>query len=885
VDSGRWDQIQTVFLEAVARPEPERMFWLESACGADRSLMSQVLAMLKADYRASSLLDRGLPDVAYQTVGTSFDPIVSREFGPYRLKEILGEGGMGVVWLAERVDAGNPVAIKFLPHAGLSPARRERFAEEIKTLAKLKHPFIARLYDAGTLSDGTPWFVMEYVEGVDLTHYCQQKQRSVKALLRLFRSVCEAVRYAHGQEIIHRDLKPSNIMVETDGTPKLLDFGIAKKLLNMEEQSVERTNAVLRFMSRDYAAPEWAGDGTVGPFTDVYSLGVILYSMLTGRLPFETAEGSPKTWNSRAESNPERPSLVFQRFVADERERKPWERRELGHLCLKAMHRDAKERYQSVEALIRDIDHYLNGEPLEARPDTLRYRARKFVGRHRVPVMAASLAFTLIVAISVLFTARLAKERNAALAQAARVQRIETFMTDLFQGADDEAGPSEDLKVATLLDRGAKAAQLLNNDPQAQIDLYRTVGSVYETLGQLEKADTLLQSALEESRRVFGADHEETGRSLLKLGYLRDDEGKPQEAEQLIRSGLAIYKKRNVSMVHPDVGEAMAILGWELDRQGKYDEAKDVLTEDVRLNAGLLGQKKVLSSALSYLGTVYYHQGQYTLADYYNQRSIDVDRQFYGPKHPSTAVDLMNFAMTKMQRGQSKEAEAQYREAASIYRNWYGDRHPLAADSADYVARALMDQGRYDEAAPILKHSLDTLKTIFGSRAHATLAFANGGMGIYCLAKGKFQEAEEHFKEELRIEREMHGDHHPFVGVALMSLGDVHLKSGDLKAAEDYLRQALMRLSGTSDPAFKGQALAMLGRTLLFEKRYSEAESESLAGYVILAKGQNQHAEWLRNARQDLAQISDALNNAAQAATFRAELAATQATDARTTKR
>src|SRR5215470_1099757 len=253
MDSARYEQIQTIFHDALERPEAERQTFVEAACGSDTELLAEVLNMLDADSRRTSLLDRGLPDVAHEIISARFDPVSSREFGPYRLVRILGEGGMGVVWLAERKDAGNLVAIKFLPHAGLSPARRERFAREIKTLGKLKHPYIGRLYDAGALADGTPWFVMEYVEGVRLTDYCRAENHPVEARLRLFRKVCEAVQYAHGQEIIHRDLKPSNILVEQDGTPRLLDFGIARELQSLDDES-SQTHATLRFFSKEYAA-------------------------------------------------------------------------------------------------------------------------------------------------------------------------------------------------------------------------------------------------------------------------------------------------------------------------------------------------------------------------------------------------------------------------------------------------------------------------------------------------------------------------------------------------------------------------------------------------------------------------------------------------------
>lgn len=206
MDAARWSRVEALFHESLERPEQERMAFLRAASAGDTELVESVASMLAEDCRGSSLLDRGLTEIAFEALGDSTDTVSVSDVGPYRLERILGEGGMGVVWLAERTDAGNLVAIKFLPNAGLSPARRERFTCEIRTLAKLKHPYIARLYDAGTLAGGTPWFVMEYVEGVQFTDYCSQPIRPFEERLRLFRSVCEGVQYAHGQEVIHRDL-------------------------------------------------------------------------------------------------------------------------------------------------------------------------------------------------------------------------------------------------------------------------------------------------------------------------------------------------------------------------------------------------------------------------------------------------------------------------------------------------------------------------------------------------------------------------------------------------------------------------------------------------------------------------------------------------------
>jgi serine/threonine-protein kinase len=254
IDSARWQRMQSLFNDALDLPPSEHESFLRAACGDDLELCQAVLEMLEQDSKGSSLLDRALADVAHTTL-TADTTLPAREFGPYQLLRVIGEGGMGVVYLAKRTDLGNQVAIKLLRDAWLSPARRERFASEQRTLAQLKHPSIAQLYDADTLPDGTPWFVMEHVQGLPLTDHCRQNSCSINERLRLFRAVCDAVQYAHGQAVIHRDLKPSNIMVKDDGTVRLLDFGIAKQMEALDAP-IEQTMTGLRLMTPAYAAPE-----------------------------------------------------------------------------------------------------------------------------------------------------------------------------------------------------------------------------------------------------------------------------------------------------------------------------------------------------------------------------------------------------------------------------------------------------------------------------------------------------------------------------------------------------------------------------------------------------------------------------------------------------
>src|SRR5215470_12701352 len=287
MDSNRWKRIQTLFHEAAELSPAEQRTFLEHKSPDDPALISEVLKMLEEDSRGESLLDKGLAPLANGVLERNVSEAVPfKEFGPYRILRVLGEGGMGIVYLADRGDLGLQVAIKILRDAWLSPARRDRFAIEQRTLAQLNHPSIARLYDASSSPDGTPFFVMEYVEGVPLVEYCQWHRLSLEQRLRLFRAVCDAVLYAHQHAVIHRDLKPSNILVKDDGSVRLLDFGIAKHLESLAE-SVEQTMTGLRLMTPAYAAPEQVRGEPVGIQTDVYSLGVVLYQLLAGQLPLD----------------------------------------------------------------------------------------------------------------------------------------------------------------------------------------------------------------------------------------------------------------------------------------------------------------------------------------------------------------------------------------------------------------------------------------------------------------------------------------------------------------------------------------------------------------------------------------------------------------------
>jgi len=867
MDSTRWKRVQELFHDAADLPPSEQKSFLHAACGDDPDLIGDVLAMLHEDAEGGSLLDQDLAQIAHQTLAA--DPALPgpAQFGPYRVQRLLGEGGMGVVYLAERADLGSLVAIKVLRDAWLSPARRERFASEQQTLAQLNHPSIARLYDADTLVDGTPWFVMEYVDGVPLTDYCLRNQCSIQQRLLLFRAVCEAVEYAHQHAVIHRDLKPSNILVKSDGTVRLLDFGIAKQIESLDAPT-DQTRTGLRLMTPAYASPEQIRGERVGIHTDVYSLGVILYELLAGRLPHDVANLTPgEAATLIVQRQPAKPSTS----ALNSANTAAWA--DLDVLCLTAMHKDPERRYRSVEALVRDVDHYLKGQPLEARPDSLRYRAGKFIRRNRRPVVAAGLAFALVIGLIVFFTVRLTVARNVAISEAARTQRIQQFMLNLFQGGDEAAGPSDDLRVVTLLDRGVQEARSLDGEKDVQAELYQTLGGIYEKLGKFDQADSLMQSALQQRKALFGADSHEVAESLTSLSLLRGEQAKLDQAEQLARQGLAM-SQRHLPANHPAVARATFAVGKALEGRGEYDQAIQLLDQAASLQSTPGASAPDLAATLSELANCYFYAGRYDLSDSLNRRVLDMQHQLYGDRHPLVADTLINLGAIQFQLGNYPEAEKFSRQALDVVQSWYGKDHPETADTMTILAQALTFQKRYDEASALLHQSLAILERTYGP-VHPRVAFALNELGNVAKRQGKLDDAEADFTREVNIYRAVYHDKHYLICVAMSNLGGIYADRGEFARAEPLFRDALQRYSTLVAPDHINVAIARirLGNALAGQGRYAEAEKESRAGYDILVKKTSPSVNWLKIAREDLVKEYEALKHPEEAARFKAELA------------
>jgi serine/threonine protein kinase/tetratricopeptide (TPR) repeat protein len=871
MDSTRWIRIQALFHDAADLPAHEQRAFLNSACAGDVELIADVLGLLEEDARGGSLLDSDMAHVAHDMLDEGVAPAATaKEFGPYRVKRVLGEGGMGVVYLAERTDLGSLVAIKILRDAWLSPARRERFSTEQRTLAQLNHPSIARLYDADTMPDGTPFFVMEYVEGLPLTEYCRHHKSSIGDRLHLFRSVCEAVVYAHQHAVIHRDLKPSNILVREDGAVRLVDFGIAKHLETLgqsAEQKIDQTMTGLRLMTPAYAAPEQVRGEQAGIQSDVYSLGVILYELLSGRLPFDLSSRTPaQAEKILSEQEPEKPSAVAAKNAASPQGagqtpfagKTAWS--DLDVLCLTAMHKDPQRRYRSVEALIRDVDHFLGGQPLEARPDTVGYRLGKFVRRNRRSVAAAALVCAAIVGLVIVYTVRLARARNVALAEAARTQRVQKFMLDLFQGGDEDAGPAADLRVVTLLDRGVKQARSLAGEPEVQADLYETLANTYQQLGKMDEADSLFTEALNARKLLFGADSARVAETLVDQSLLRADQGQYDEAERLARDGLEM-SRRHLPPNHPAVARAQSNVGRIMVDRGQFKVAIPILEQALRLQNAQGKVSSDLSSTLTELANCHFYLGDYAESDALNHRVLDMDRQLLGDRHPNVAEDYINLAAIQFEQGHFPEAEKYDRQALEIIQAWFGRDHPETSSILTILARVLTAQGKLDEAVALLRESLTIQERAYGN-AHPRVASTVSELGKVALEQGKLNEAEADFNRAEAIWTKAYDGKHHYIANVLANLGGVYMERRQYTRAESYFRDALAMYALTLPPGHQqaGIARVRLGRALLRQHLYADAEAESRAGEEILARQSNPPAKWLRDARQDLAEESAALH-------------------------
>ncbi|RMI19785.1 MAG: serine/threonine protein kinase, partial [Calditrichaeota bacterium] len=554
MNTEQWQNVQDLFEKALTKPPSERENFLKEACGDNSQLYREVASLLQADSDTHDLLK----SPAFDTFGFMDSlPHSGQRIGPYRVIEELGMGGMGAVYLAERADGQfeQQVALKLIKTGMATQQILKRFQSERQILARLQHPNIARLLDGGITDDGAPFFAMEYIQGEPITAYCDRHRLSIEERLKLFIMVCEAVQYAHRNLVVHRDLKPNNILVTEEGVVKLLDFGIARML---DEESLAvggqtLTQAGTRVLTPEYASPEQVRGEPVTTASDIYSLGVLLYELLSGKRPYEVSSTSPlemekiicqttppkpsSAFKQLANTNPEHPvesppgEIARRRGTSPEKLKKQLSG-DLDTICLMALRKEPERRYQSAQQMAEDIKRYLTDRPLLARPDTFEYRFRKFVGRNRTLLTGISMVMVLITALVIYYTVRLSRERDRAQLEARKATQVSQFLSSLFEVSEPGQSMGEAITARELLDKGAARLETeLATQPEVQATMMDVIGEVYYSLGLYDQSLSLLQKALDIRRRLFGEVHPDVARSQVALGNILREMGKYPEAE------------------------------------------------------------------------------------------------------------------------------------------------------------------------------------------------------------------------------------------------------------------------------------------------------------------------------------------------------------------
>ncbi|REJ85514.1 MAG: hypothetical protein DWQ36_03060 [Acidobacteria bacterium] len=839
------DRIVELFGDVLDRPESEREEYLNQATVEDPKLRAEVLALLSA-HRDAAGTDAVL-DGAGVIELLDRDDERPRRVGPYRLVSLLGRGGMGTVYLAERDDGEfeQRVALKLVNH-GMESQAVQRFVNERQILARLQHPLIARLHDGGLSEDGRPYFAMELVEGRPLTEYCDRHRLPVTRRLELFQDVCRAVQHAHANLVVHRDLKPSNILVSDDGAVKLLDFGIAR-LLDEAGAGITRTGQ--RLLTPHYAAPEQLSGEPITVATDVYGLGLVLYELLTGRRPFAAGTGPESVALARLRGDAERPSSSLIRRSAtgstggdsgsasadpgregrsqvDElesicraRSTSPERLRrrlagDLDAICLRALEREPARRYGSVASLLADVERHLSGLPVEARRGTVRYRAIKFVKRNRIGVLAAALVMLSILA----GLAGTSWQARKARIEAERAVAVKEFVLDLFRRASPNVARGEDPTASQLLAQGGeRIEEELAGQPELRVEMLSVLGEVNFELGNFDAARALYERALAIDDRVLG--WKRVAELHQGLGRVAVAQGRYEEGERLFRSSLDL-RRGELGPDHVDVSVSLNNLAVLEMERGNYQSAAEHLRQAIAIRERQLGRDhESLFGPLQNLAGVRANLGEVEEAVALQTDLLARQRTVLGDEHTKVITTLANLGLGLAYLGRYEEAEQRLEESLALRRKLLGHDHPDVVNSMVYLAHVYGLGGRHEATVAMMREVLAIWRSRFPDD-HPQLPDFEVRLGSALNELGRFGEALE-LVDGARLRLEGRGVEPPelaelehLAAVANLGAGRAELALQQLENAAERTR----RLFPAEDPQLalvlydKGRALLALGR-------------------------------------------------------------------------
>ncbi|MGB1557328.1 MAG: protein kinase domain-containing protein, partial [Oceanococcaceae bacterium] len=758
-----WQRLEELFNGALDLPEQEWEAYLRQQT-TEEALREEVLALLRQDASSQST------GIAAAVAASAVEAVSSgwRQgdlLGPYRILEHLADGGMGSVFVAERADGQyqQKVAIKSLKGRFASAALRERFLAERQILAGLDHPNIARMLDGGVDADGTPYIVMEFVDGRPLDRYCREEGASLEQRLRLIQKVCAAVQYAHNNLVVHRDIKPSNVLVSQSGEPKLLDFGIAKMLDTPGTEEATLTQAGQRMLTPEYASPEQIRGERMTTTSDVYSLGVVLYQTLSGRSPYERWRTRPlELQKAIVTADPERPSLA-----ADLQEvgglsptvAATWKRRlrgDLDHIVLKAMRKEPAQRFSSPATLAEDIQCFLEGKPISARVGNWRYRSMKFLRRNRVPVGVASLVVTGVVSLVAFYTERLEDQRDFAQAQQLAAEKTSEFVIGLLTSASpDEANP--DLPVSALLAEGVQRVEEdLAEQPVIAGKLLLTIGRAYWAIDRDAEGESLMLRGLDRLRSVLSESDPQVADVYIELADAMMDQERYEEALSLLHTAKEAYVSQ-FGEVHETVARLLLDIG-RIQAQLHHDVSQEryAATATAKRILEQLGQKQSYQFSTVHALHSTWHKQRFEWAAAIQEidQALDVRRRLAADgqlDQMRNAFAIEDKARLHYFMGDFATATPLFERVIRIVERYKGPEHLDMDWSLYYRGRIAREQGDHTRAMALFQRLVRQETATPQTPDRRYLARALAGLALVQADAGQLQAAQANAEQSLQI--------------------------------------------------------------------------------------------------------------------------------------
>ena len=854
MEQQQWEKINRIVDTALDLDREERSTYVKKKCEEQEVLQSNVFELLDSieESETEQFLEgtQAYPqhlarDLSHSDHVRNSSAMIGEMVGRYKMVEPLGHGGMGSVFKAIRTDQAydKPIAVKILRRGMDTPSNISRFRRERNILAKLDHPNIARLLDGGITDNGLPYLVMEYVDGIPLHKYCEKHQLSVTRRLSLFEEVCKAVQHAQNNAIIHRDLKPSNILVTDSGAVKVLDFGIAKLLDPDPEDSQFQTQTGDRLLTLGYAAPEQLNAKPITAATDVYVLGILLYELLSGVSPLEVKSNNiTEIEEAIRTETPDKPSdrvasipSPKKKQVAGDRDCTPkaLQRQlngDIDAIVMKALRKEPQSRYRSADQLLDDLYRRNNDLPVIAHEDTFRYNFRKFIKRYRTGISIAVGFVLLVTSFVTFYTIKISEERDRAQIEAQRAEAVTGFLTDLIQSNYPENAKGDTITVRQFLNEGYQNVQELEQTPLVKAEIMKIIGHTYRSLGQPQKAQTMISGAVD-----LLAEHEarplEQAKAYNTAGLILRDLGQTKQAAENLQKSVQLFANTEQSQT-PEMAKALRDLAYVERSIKNFDDAEHHVKQAIAINKQQNPSSAQLAESYYVYASILRIQQRHEEALNYQLKSFTIlEENIEGP-HPGKSANLNNLAMLYTQTDSLEQAIRSYKQSLAMNKKLYGPSHFRVANNANNIAKQYERLGKADSALAYNTQSLQILRDNVAEDHTIWLRALNTQANILS-AKKEYETADSLYKEALNIADSQNSAHSTMIGNIHMSWGANDIKQQDLQAALPHYQKALT-LRKTNFGIEDARTQESLKRMIqLLHKTGNFQKADSLSKYII----------------------------------------------------